>query len=223
MLDNISIYSGLIISLAIFLIALVIFFLRRDCRREMIWSGFLMLPLLLLLLVFSQNLAGIFEQTNVPHLLLLTLGIFSIGAVFSAIYQILFRHHFAKDKHPESHLLLYLIAGPIFLLILSFIPHLRFAYAICTSLLLDLLILAIFKRDLIVDAIYSGLAMAVVYSCSLIVLPYVLPGRLNDFWFGPISGFNILSTPVEELIIIVLFGLLMGPLYVAANAIYTKR
>jgi len=211
------------VSLIFFIIAVGIFLLRKDCRREMVWSGLFTLPLFLLLPVFNQNFFEILDRGNIVHFLVQIVGVFSIGAFVSAGYKFFFHRHLVRYKHPKSHLLAYLVVGPILLVILNFIPQIRFAYAISASLLLDMLILVVIRNDLLVDAIFSGLVMAVTYGVSLIIQPYILPGRLNDFWFGPVSGLNLLFTPVEEIIIIMLFGMLMGPLYAAVNDLFERK
>lgn len=194
-----------------------LFLTRKDLRREMIISGLLSIPILIIKPALSPHFFDQlnFGQTFIFFLTRLIVG-FCIGAIASAIYETFFHKILTPERHPHRQKLLYLLTGPILLFLLFLVFKVNFAYAIAASLLLDIIVLIFIRADLIWDMIFSAFSMATLYVVIFLISFRALPGDLNDFWFlDRLSSFVIFSIPVEEIIIVMLFGALWGPLYVA--------
>jgi len=94
---------------------------------------------------------------------------------------------------------------------------------ILAGLACDLIIILLIRADLVFDMIFSGLAMGFLYIFIYLINFATFPGNQAKFWFtDDLIGVNFLSIPIEEIVVIFLFGALFGPLYAAIKDLREK-
>lgn len=200
------------------ILAVVLFFSKKDLRREMLFAGFLALPILIIKPLITEDFLQIAASNSGIFLFFLQriLVSFSFGVVASALYEAIFHKRITKEKRAYRHQLIILLAGPLVFLVLKLFLDQTLIYSIVSALLVDLLIILFARPDLIWDAIFSGFFMGILYCIIFIITERAMPGNTQALWFtDQILGFTIFSVPIEELIAVILFGALWGPIYVA--------
>lgn len=196
---------------------IVFFVLRKDLRKEMIWSGLFLLPVFLIKAIISENFFGLISRNSALYFIERSIIGFSFGAVAAVIYEIFFHKKITPEKHPHRKKMIYLFLGPLCFLTL-FILRQNIFYSLVISLFLDLTVLLIIRHDLVWDMIFSGVAMGTLYLAIYIFSFFSFPGDLKSAWFMTnIPSLTFLGLPLEEIIVVLLFGALWGPLYVAAK------
>lgn len=205
------------------LLAIGIGIWRPGLRRQMIWAGFLALPVLVIQPLISE---GFWPFLTFKEVLVfsLTRGIlcFSLAAVANSIYETFWHKYFTKEDHPPRHFLISMLAGPAIFAALILLGA-SFIFSLAFSLFINLIIVTVARRDLIWDMIFSGLMMGLLYGLLFWITSAAMPGDLANFgWFGQPYGLNVFGVPIEELIAVILFGTLWGPIYVAIKDLRTK-
>jgi len=187
---------------------------REDLRPRMFWAGILALPVFVLpLLLFAELYST--EQFGWSTLLAAMLTSFSFGALAAAAYEVFLGKVLALHYRSRRSLI-WLLAGPL-AVVVALLAEQSLIVAVIIGLIVDLLIVIITQADLIWDVIFSGLAMGLLYSFLYLVNFRGLSGE-PFFWFGSeLSGLTVNGLPLEELVLIVLFGALWGPIYVAVK------
>jgi len=204
----------LIVLLVLFSIILII---RPDERRLMFWGGLLSLPVLIIKPLISANFLQTAEQNGGLPFFLLTRAItgFLFGAISSGIYEAVFHKKITPVKHPHRPLLAWLFIGPIAFVLLFFLLKQNFVTSILITLLIDLITIFLIRKDLVWDALFSGFCMGLLYILVFLFIYRGLPGDVTNFWFAKeLSGVDLFSVPVEELVATFLFGSVFGPLYI---------
>lgn len=198
------------------LLAIAFGWKRPDLRRQMIWAGFLVLPVLAIQPLISNGFwALLTPQQTLLFLVTRGLASFSLAAIAAAVYEGFWRRYFTPAPRPNRHHLLWLLVGPVIFAGLKLLGS-SFVFSLVISLLIDLIIGLALRPDLLWDVLFSGLLMGLLYGLLFWLLEAAIPGDLvNLGWFSLPSGLNFFGLPVEELIIVILFGTLWGPLYVA--------
>lgn len=191
-------------------LSLTVFTVRKDLRWEMLLSGLFSLPALFIFPILLD------EPLSAPTLSAEIIPIFSTAALAYALYKIAFRPRFSPSIHPERKSMLFLFAGFLLFLVLYFIARQTAALSLLSGLSLNLIIMLIWRRKLVWDWIFSSAGLGMVY---LLIFFYTAGGKIGTthaLWFSnSFSGFTVNGFPLEELLIIGLFGAFWGPLYVS--------
>lgn len=197
------------------LLALAIGILRPDLRRVMLWAGVLAIPILL-----TSPLT--FHYLEYPIGLVRLVVLFSLGALAAAAYETIFRQYF-KEPRRSRHVLNWMLAGPVVYLIGIMISGETITPLIVT-LILELGLVLALRRDLVWDVVFSGFAMAFFYVLLLVVLVRVLGLPLTDTWLvgSGLTGATWIGIPLEEVVVVALFGALWGPMYPAFKDLKLK-
>lgn len=199
---------GVIIILVPTMIAAIIAYMRRDLRSSMLWAGLLAVPVLL-------GFPLTFHLLRFPFGLLRLLTLFSFGAVAAAVYELLFSKYFRLKKRSRRPLLI-MLAGPVIVL-LGTMAFGQTIGPLVFALLLEIALIVIFRRDLLWDLLFSGFAMAILYTLLVIIATRVLGAPIGSSLLDAtaFSGVVVLGIPLEEVAAIALFGALWGPMYPA--------
>jgi hypothetical protein len=73
----------------------------------------------------------------------------------------------------------------------------------------------VIRKDLVWDLLFSAFSMGVLYFLIFLVIYRGFPGEIQNLWFGSsLIGITLFSVPIEELLIVMLWGALWGPIYV---------
>lgn len=184
---------------------------RPDLSRQMLFGALMALPVLAIQpLLFSQ-----YHIASTSDIFVRVIASLAIGALAAGIYEALLHKHFVLPHKPSRRAMIYLFGGPIIFGLMKAFDH-SFVLSLLVALTLDLVIVLVWRRDLVWDAAFSAIAMAGLYLILYLLAFRGLPGVATNFWFAELpSGVTILGLPVEEWLVIALFGALWGPIYVA--------
>jgi len=196
--------------------AILVAIFRQDLRFRMFLAAILSIPILLIKPLTDPNFLQIVAGKELVIFLAWRLVIAaSFAALASAVYEVFFHKKITPAHHPHRPRLLWLIIGLLVLIILLLLVRILIV-AILAALLTDLVIVLILRKDLIWDVIFSGFSMGLLYLMIFLITFRGFPGGMQNLWFtDTISGLTLWSLPIEELLAVVLFGALVGPLYIA--------
>lgn len=189
-----------LLSIVLGLIAVGIAFSFPKLRREMFWAGILCLPLL--------GLTVLRWPLAMSEIILL----FSTGAILSVIYESFLARHFRFEQQPSRSQLTFLLLGPIVFVFGLIIGGSVFGW-LAAAISLNFLVVFGLSKQLIWDAIFSSVMMGLLYIFLFSILPKAV---FASFLIDP-SGVNVFGVPLEGHMLVFLFGLLWGPVYVAAK------
>lgn len=190
----------------------VIFFVREDLRKTMIWAGILSIPIFYIKpLTSPQALEDVGSLWS--YLVMATVFGFCFGGITAVIFEILFHKKLKVVPHPQRFHLNWLVFGPITFVLFKVVFGLSFASSIGAGFIAQAVTLLIFRKDLLWDALVSGIFLGVVYILFYSFFYNFFPGFSIDLWFSDLSGITLLSIPVEEVVVAFAFGMLWGPLY----------
>jgi len=211
-------YTYFVFCLLFFIPWLLLYFHRKDLRKEMLFMS--------ILLAFGSLITGYLFWTIDwwrPETITATrvgfedfiLG-FANGGIAAVIYEEIYRTHFIKRKAAKKNYYPYVI-------IFSFIFFISFLFwgfninsftASSVSMIITTLLIFFLRKDLIIDSIISGLLMMIISIPIYLILIKVSPGWVEHTWlFNSISGIKFLGIPIEDLIFYLLFGFVTGPFY----------
>ena len=209
-------YSYLIGTLVLIIIWLILFFLRKDVRKEMLilslvagFAGLIVDP------VYSSDWWRPLTLTNtMPGIesFIFGFGVVGIGAV---IYEEAFNKKLKTKK--QFNIINYLFIAILTLILFFgcfFILKINSFYSSIPAFLIPLAVIFVKRRDLILDSLYSGILLTMLSIIFYAVPELITPGWITASWnFGIISKISILKIPLEDLIWFFLVGLYAGPLY----------
>ena len=198
-------------------LAAVIYVWRKDLRREMLWAGFFTLPVFL----FEPLLAAsgdVLVLGSWPEFAARVVLAFSIGALASVIYEVLFRRTLSPQRHPARGKLGWLVMGAAVsaALILGF--HQPYIRSLAIGLLADVVLIIVIRHDLLWDVIVSGSGLAMLYTIIFLFSASTATGSVTSVFSSQLtSGLTINALPIEEVVAVFLFGALWGPIYAATK------
>ncbi len=190
--------------LILFAVWLAFFVLRKDLRKEIIFGSLLALPF-----GFAEFLV-VPEYWNPPSLFNL-IGRYGVGlesflffsmagGIAAVAYEVIGRKRTIKIKSKGKLLFLpYLIVVLVFIVLEIILPT-KTIYNTIFTLLLGATIIAIKRRDLIVQIVLGAVFFGLIYFLLLFVFNKLFPGfilatyTLENFW-----GIMILGVPLEEI------------------------
>lgn len=191
--------------LILFAIWLAFFVLRKDLRREIIFGSLLALPF-----GFAEFLL-VPEYWNPPSLFNLIerygvglesfLFFFTAGGIAAVAYEVIARKRTIKIK-PKGKLLFlpYLIVVLVFVVLELILPS-KTAYNAIFTLLLAAIIIAIKRRDLIVQIVLGAVFFGLIYFLLLFVFNRLFPGFIvKTYTLENLWGIMILGVPLEEIV-----------------------
>lgn len=207
---------------------IILFFYRKDVRKEMIFMGLILLFMGLL----YEPLWWTTDWWHPPTITGTKIGIedfllgFTNGGIGAVIYEVIFRMRLYK-KSKEQHVL-----GVIVLLMLFFsitalfvwLFHISSFIATSVSMITTGFILAYLRKDLFISAFISGFLLVIVSMPVYLILMLLSPGWIEKVWdFQKLSGFLIAGIPIEDLIFYFLVGFLSSYLYKYGSGKYLRK
>lgn len=76
------------------------------------------------------------------------------------------------------------------------------------------IILILQRRDLIIDALLTGICMVIGIFPFYLILNFISPGYIENIWAtANLSRIGFFSYPIEDIIFYFFFGFFIGPLY----------
>ena len=210
-------YAYLVGDLLLALIWSILFLIRKDLRKE------------ILSLSILGGIAGIATEVFYlqdywqPQLFNswvigfedFLFGFFACG-ISATIYEEIFGKRFAKKK--KFRTLWVLKPVPLLVLVVIVMSISVFGLGLSsmyTSFILFLvafIIMIFLRRDLFINGFLSGIFMGILMVVCYLSLLAIFPDLINKFWFVEnLSGIELWSIPLEELIWAFCLGMAVGP------------
>ena len=215
-------YTYLIGNLVLLIPWLILFFYRKDTRKEMIYASvFFGIIGLIVEAVYGTDWWHPKTITNtLPGPESFLFG-FLVGGISAIIYCIIFNKKVQIKKVSEKkenkrnlHFSIFLFLGLIVFLIGTYLIKLNTFYASIPAFLIPLLIIWTKRKDLILNSILSGFLLLIISFFAYIIPELITPGWIASSWYlENLSGILIFKIPIEDLIWFFLAGLAIGPLY----------
>lgn len=210
----------LIGALGLFLIWILIFIFGESLRKEMLFAGFITLPLGLTEPLFVPtywNPPSLFNlATNTGFDIESLIFSFSVGGIASVLYELIFktRHKQIKNKKMHEFHKLALIS-PLIAFVLSFIfLKINIIYIVIISLFIGAIMTILCRPDLKKKMLIGGVLFLAFYFLFFSLLNIFYPGWVSQIWNLPaISGILILNVPLEELLFALSAGMFWSSLY----------
>jgi len=220
-------FSYLVGSVLFLIIWLILFWLRKDLRQQMLFVSIIFL----IIGPFVQFVYTIdwWKPLTITGTLI---GIedfifaFSIAGIASVIYEEFFKKKTKSKKKKENIksfiLLLGLAAVLFFGTFYAFKIH--SFYSSIISLFVPTLVILWQRSDLIKDSLFSGILMVLLSIVCFSIIDIFMPAVIQNFWyFHNLSGIMILSAPLEDVVWFFFVGMFIGPLYEYwKNIFYTQ-
>ncbi len=211
-------YSYLIGSLAFLLVWIVLFLWKKRIRKEMLMMSILVAPLGPISEFFY------FKDYWNPDILVNIFGFgiedmifaFAIGGIAAVIYEEIFIRKQKKTRPEKNKTIVFsVISALILLIILNLILKINSIYASSLIFLFFGLIIIYKRRDLIKNAIVSGLlVLSLMFVFYILFIKFLFSDFFIKYWqFNNISGITFFGIPIGELLWGFSWGFLAGPFY----------
>lgn len=214
---------------------LALFFWRKDTRKQMLIAGaifgviaFLSEPIFIKYywhpeyvfpLFFKGVQIGSFEDFFYG---------FIKGGIAAVIYEEVFNRTVCKMREHVHHWKRMIV--PIYLggIILFLFPTIAWGvnpvFSAALSVLLFSIYLLIYRRDLLINAISSGLLIALATYLGYLTLFSLYPGLLEAWWkLDTLTGFSLTGIPLEELLEGFMIGFFGGVFYEFFNGLRLRK
>lgn len=215
-------YSYLIGDLVFLAIWFVLFYWRKDIRREMIFLS--------MLFGIAGLISGFFYTLDWWQPLTITgtkIGVedflfgFAVGGIAGVIYEEIFKKklktrkitknlEIKAAKHFVKNLLFFLIP----FLVCFFILKINSFYSSLIGLSLAVLSIWLERKDLVGDSLMTAFLLVAVSFLPYLFVELITPGWVESAWLMKnLSQIVILNQPLEDIIWYFFVGMLIGPLY----------
>jgi len=215
-------YSYLLGDAALLVVWLVLFFWRRDVRKEMS----------VISCVFG--FAGIISQfiyvndwwhpqyiTNTPVGIEDFIFGFATAGIASVIYEEVFKkririREIGKKKGLQEDKSIFLLGLLLSLIFLTSFYSLKIGsfYSSILAFTIPMFYVWLKRKDLIVDSLASGFLLMLVSFLAFIIPELITPGWVQSAWYMEnFSGIIVLNAPLEDVLWFFLAGAFIGPLY----------
>ncbi len=224
------------IDLLMFLPAfLLCFFVRKDLRREMLTAGlvfgvvaFLSEPIFILHYWHPEYIFPLSYKGLALGSLEDFLYGFLKGGIAAVIFEVLSRKMFSGRKTHAHHWKKMIV--PIYAAgtALFIIPTVLFSwnpiYTSALAVVVFLLPLALYRRDLLPEACISGVLMMLLTFVGFKLVFIFFPDIIPLWWKLPnLSGIMLSGIPIEEMLESFVVGFFGGPFYEFFNGLRLKR
>lgn len=213
-------YAYLIGNLIFAAIWLILFWLRKDLRREMLilsFIGGIFFPAALIYLPDYWYPEHVVSINNWMLGIEDFLFAFFIGGIGAILYEVIFgkTHGLCecRKKDPKKLIPIILVAiGALLGLTLLF--KLNSIYSNYLAFLIIFAYIVYFRKDLFWQAMLSGFSVGLLMFFFYQIWIWLYPGIIEHWWkLQNISGILILGTPLEEIIWGFSWGLVGGTIY----------
>ena len=206
----------LIATIPFILVWLFLFIRRKDLRKEMFFVS-VFIGILSVLTSYFWWTRDWWRPETITNTVVgfedLVMG-FTSGGIMSIIYNFLLDKSYGKEikfKPPSAILLLLFMASFTFLFI--FVVGLTSFWSSFISLILTVIIIDYYRRDLMLDSLVSGLSMMLISILFYLVIILISHTWVDKTYLSRLSGLRLFTIPIEEFIFWFLAGMWVGPLY----------
>ena len=210
-------YTYLLMGILLLVVWLILFFWRKDLRKDMLSVSILFAIVgPLVSIIYTIDWWSPLTITGTAIGIEDVLFGFVCGGVTATIYETVFRKKLSRKKKnhkklngmPTAIIVLTIFFGSFFILKIN-----SFFSSIITLVAVTLLIW--FKRrDLIKNSLFSGVLLVVVIGGIYSILELITPGWIQSFWhFKNVPEIIIFNIPIDDIVWYFLVGTAIGPLY----------
>lgn len=198
------------------LIWILLFYLRKDLRKEMIFMSLLIGILSVITSYYWWTLdwwrpLGVFQNTILEDFIM---G-FTSGGIMATLYEVLFKRTFYKRKmhhHMSGGLTILLILAQMTSWFVYGIGVTTF-WASTIAMTAVAIIMLVIRKDLFINSLLSGILMAAVSFLFYFFTILLSPNWLKVTYLSGLSGIRLIGIPIEEFVFWFLAGMVFGPLY----------
>ena len=212
-------YGYLIFNLAMGVVWLAFFLVRKDLRKELLWISSIM------------TIAGLTERFFVPVYwspgsvfdLINTIGFgiesflfaFFASGIAGVSYEVFARRHLRRGHFKHTHYrMLPVLAFFVVLLIMIFNDLNIHLYSLVIPAALIAVLIGLHRSDLRREILWGGVFFAVIYLLLCLAFTLVFPNYLESIYNLPnLWGIFILDVPLEEVIFAFSIGAMLSPMY----------
>lgn len=196
---------------------------NQGIRKHYILGGLCALPLVI---IDPLLRIGYFEQLTAAQLyqyfLTQALIVFLFGGLSAVLYELVFSTHFTKQRSTTRHHLSVFLIGLVIGILLFQFGIVPLVTAVIIGLAINVALLMLLRSDLFWDATFSAIGTGLLYAVLFTLITHG-SGSLSSLWFTEgLSGATVAGLPLEELIVVALFGAFFGPIYSAAKSLYER-
>lgn len=219
----------------------ILFFMRKDLRRAMLWSGvfyivFLSIGFVGYRLVFDDPVRSITPGYWAPDTLF-DLGqkthgyaiedalfMFFAGGTAAALYEFCFRQKLGEGRVKKRSKKIMILVGVSAAGIFHSLFYLNDIYLLITFNLFGALFIMWQRRDLIRASLMAGLLYLGVYGGQFLIFNMLFPNFIDTYYnLQATSNLMPLGIPLEEYLYAFTFGMIWGPIYKYAKGATDKK
>lgn len=222
-------YAYLIGAIITLVIWIIIFYKRKDLRKEMLTLSFITMflaPTNILYFGDYWTPQFVFDIHNFGIESIIVC--FAYGGICGVIYEYLFRKTPAPKRGVNTQLsniqvLISFLFGIIAIFALEVFTELNVIYTTTTGLLVMGLLLIYLRHDLFFPGVISAIASTVIAVLVYWLLILIFPDFFDLFWIrDTITNVRFLLIPIEEYYFHFALGLTLGIIYEVRFGLYDK-
>ena len=202
-----------------FPIWLILYMHRRDLRSEMIFMGGLISLGALLLEAFIWTKDWWQPETITGTVVGIEDALFGffVGGIIASIYEEVFKdklvHIRGREDHHLKHFLIVIFLSSLIGNFTFFYMNMHSYYASILSMLIPILIIYLYRKDLIILSLASGAIVTLISIPVYCTIFFFNPNWINVWLHENISGALLIGIPIEDLVWFFVTGIFIAPLY----------
>jgi len=211
-------YAYLVSTILFLVFWFILFYLRKDLRKEMLFMS-IGVALAALFAEYFWWTADWWRPITVTGTRIgiedFLLG-FTNGGIAAVIFEEIFKKRFYRRKNLQHGLIAFCVILLNFLIMAGsfWLLHLSSFWATTIGLFTTGSLIVFFRKDLWLDAVMSGVLIAVLFLPFYWIFMFLSPGIIEKFWmFNHLTGITITGVPLEDIVFYFLVGFSVGPFY----------
>jgi hypothetical protein len=219
-------YAYLVGGLMYLFIWVLLYIIRSDLRKQMMYLSVITMPLGISEPIFRRDYWNPPLFNGWPIGLEELIFCFAIGGIAAVLYEEIFRKRYSRvPAKTHAHSLLAIL---LFFVVWSYVLIFRLGvnsiYACSAALLIVAIYLVSPRKDLVKVALLSGLLVSLLMLAFYQLLLRIYPDMVREIWYlKNISGILVLGIPIEELMWGFCWGFFAGPLYEIIHGLRLKN
>jgi len=198
---------------------LILYIHRKDLRREMIFMGII----IAIGAVFLEAFVWTKDWWQPETITGTVVGIedilfgFLVGGIIASIYEEIFKdklvHIRGKKDHHVKHFFIVVLLSILIGNFTFFYLNMHSYYASVLSMLIPILVIYFYRRDLIILSLATGAIVTLISIPIYCISLFFDPTAINIWLHQNISGILFLGIPIEDLVWFFVTGMFIAPLY----------
>jgi hypothetical protein len=201
---------------------LILFFWRKDNRKEMLFISTLLgvVSIILEPLCFQDWWHPLTITGTIPGIEDFLFG-FVVGGIAAVIYEDFFKVGLKEKKRSKKkelinnlNLIGLFLLGLIIIFLSFFFLDINTFLSSSIIMLITIVVMYLKRPDLIQDSIFSGIMLTLLAFLVYTLVQIINPGWVESLWyFQNVPHIIIFNLPIDDILWYFLAGALLGPLY----------